>query len=76
MHHFVSIAAVDCGGLDNPDNGVVSLDGTRLNFMATYKCNIGYDLVGDSERRCTELGQWSGNQPICQSKSAFTPKCV
>ena len=68
------VAAVDCGDLNNPDNGMVSLDGTRLNSVATYQCNTGYDLMGDTERRCTELGQWSGSQPVCQSKSTFTCK--
>ena len=48
---------------------MVSLDGTRLGSMATYQCNTGYELVGDSERQCTEEGVWSGNQPDCDSKT-------
>ena len=48
---------------------MVNLDGTRLNSVATYQCNIGYELVGDSERQCTEVGQWSGDQPVCESEA-------
>ena len=37
------ITAVDCDDLNSPDNGVVSLDGTRVaNSVATYQCNTGY----------------------------------
>ena len=62
-------AAIDCGSLDNPDDGIVSLNGTRLNSVAGYHCNIGYELVGDTERHCTEQGVWSGNQPTCEGKA-------
>ena len=62
------MVAVDCGGLDNPENGMVSHDGTRLNAIATYQCNVGHELVGDDQRRCKEEGQWSGGQPLCESK--------
>lgn len=65
-HYFT---AIDCGSLDSPDGGSVSLNGTRLNSVADYHCNIGYEHFGDIERRCTEEGIWSGNQPSCESKA-------
>ena len=67
--HLLFIA-VDCGSLNDPDNGMVSVDGTRLNSEAVYGCDTGYRLVGDSERLCTEQGAWSGDQPTCESKAS------
>ena len=34
---------------------------------ATYSCDTGYILVGDSNRTCQATGVWSGSEPICQS---------
>ena len=58
--------AVDCGALTNPDNGRVDTpQGTTLNQVATYSCNSGYELVGDTTRTCQADGIWSGSEPIC-----------
>ena len=63
------MAAVNCGDLTAPDNGIVDLNnGTRLSSIAKYHCNTGYNLQGDAERTCTEEGVWSGNSPVCESK--------
>ena len=59
--------AVDCGALTNPANGQVShTSGTAFEQNATYSCNTGYNLVGDSTRTCQATGQWSGSAPTCQ----------
>ena len=60
--------AVDCGTLTNPVNGQVSHTGrTTFGQTATYSCDTGYILVGDSNRTCQATGVWSGSEPICQS---------
>ena len=47
------MTAVDCGTLTNPVNGQVSHPGgTTFGQTATYSCNTGYNLVGDSTRTC------------------------
>ena len=66
--HF--IAAVDCGDLDDPDNGRVDLSGTTFGSKAVYSCDRGYFLVGDSKRVCQANGEWSGDAPVCKRKSS------
>ena len=61
------LTAVDCGSLSDPDNGSVNhTAGTTLGQTATYSCNTGYNLVGDSTRTCQATGIWSGSAPTCQ----------
>ena len=60
---------MDCGDLDDPENGEVSLTGTILGSEATYSCNRGYVLVGESKRVCQSNGEWSGEAPSCERKS-------
>ena len=63
---FLLSTAVDCDTLSDPANGQVSTTGTTFGETATYSCNTGYDLVGDSTRTCGAAGNWSGSAPICQ----------
>ena len=63
---FLFSTVVDCGNLTTPANGQVTATGTTFGGTATYSCNIGYNLVGDSIRMCQASGQWSGSAPTCQ----------
>ena len=64
---FIILIVVDCGSLTDPANGQVDLtSGTTFGQTATYTCNTGYNLVGDSTRTCQATGQWSGSAPTCQ----------
>ena len=61
------LAAVNCGNLTDPANGSVNhTAGTTLGQTATYSCNTGYNLVGNSTRTCQATGNWSGRAPTCQ----------
>ena len=63
---------MDCGALTNPVNGQVNhTAGTTFGYEATYRCNTGYDLVGNSTRRCEATGVWSGSEPTCQRMLFF-----
>ena len=58
---------MDCGTLSDPANGQVNhTSGTTLGQTATYSCNTGYNLVGNSTRTCQSTGNWFGRAPICQ----------
>ena len=58
---------MDCGTLNATTNGQVShLNGTTFREIATYSCNTGYNLVGDSIRVCEAEGMGSGSEPTCQ----------
>ena len=64
VSHF--LAVMDCGLLTDPANGKVShTAGTTFRQTATYSCDTGYILVGDSTRSCQATGLWSGSIPIC-----------
>ena len=47
------------------------LEGTLLGDVAVYNCSIGYNLASGAERErtCTTEGEWSGEDPRCESKS-------
>ena len=64
---FLILAVVDCGNLTDPANGQVTFTaGTKFNQTATYSCNTGYNLVGDSTRTCQATRVWCGSAPTCQ----------
>ena len=66
---FLILTAVNCGNLTDPANGSVAhTAGTDVGQTATYSCNTGYHLVGDSTRTCQNRGNWSGDAPTCQGK--------
>ena len=57
--------AVRCPDLQNPQNGQVRQQGNEAGDRATYICNSGYELVGQSTRICQTNGQWSPGEPTC-----------
>ena len=64
---FLILTVVDCGNLTHPANGSVNhTAGTTFGQNATYSCNTGYSLVGNSTRTCQATGNWSGSEPTCQ----------
>ena len=71
-HHMISITipslVVDCGDLSSPAYGNVTLNFTLYQSLAVYRCSYGYNLIGNSSRYCQANGQWSGEEPICESK--------
>ena len=74
------LTAVNCGSLTDPVNGSVNhTAGTTFGQTATYSCNTGYELVGNSIHTCQASGNWSGSVPTCRGvllksdlKCAFT----
>ena len=59
---------VDCESLPHPTNGFVAFSSTIFNSVATYGCQQGYQLEGETQRTCLASSQWSGAQPSCSSK--------
>ena len=58
-------AEIDCGDLFDPTNGGVSVTSTTFNSTATYTCDSGYNLVGDTARTCLATASWSSFEPSC-----------
>ena len=52
----------------DPANGQVELPSMVFGSTATYSCDRGYNLNGSMSRVCMGDGQWSGEDPTCQSK--------
>ncbi|XP_064386661.1 sushi, von Willebrand factor type A, EGF and pentraxin domain-containing protein 1-like [Halichondria panicea] len=64
---------ITCSDLINPTNGTIGYDmgtaSSRLVYtVATYTCDTGYTLNGDTTRTCRSDGIWSGSSPVCQRK--------
>ena len=71
LYIFFLLTVVDCGNLTNPANGQVShTAGTTFEQTATYSCDTGFNLMGDTTRTCQATGVWSGNAPTCQGTAA------
>ena len=67
--YFLTVA--DCGPLKGPPNTKVlsSSYSNQENITRSYKCLDGYALVsGDLNRTCQSNEEWSGEEPVCDSK--------
>ena len=58
-------APIDCGVLDSPANGQVSVGATTLGNTASYTCNAGYTVSSAETRTCQADGTWSGAAATC-----------
>ena len=74
---IVYIGALTCEELSPPDNGEINLApgpnslSHGLGSVATYSCDPGYALVGQTTRTCEDTlnvtaGMWSGLLVHCQ----------
>ena len=65
-------AVLECPGLENPPNGMVTLMGSVPGSVAMYICDSGYMLNGQGDRTCQRVGerdtQWGGVAPTCTRK--------
>ena len=63
---FIYNVAVQCNALSDPDNGAVNTTGTKVGDSATYSCDSGYELRGNTTVTCHLNGDWSESPPICE----------
>ena len=67
-----------CPSLTPPINGTITFtpgadnSNIGLGSVATYSCNLGYFLVGQTTRVCQSVfggatAGWTGYAPVCQS---------
>ena len=61
-------AVIDCGNAPDIVDGVVTHSSTTVGSTATYSCNTGFQINGESTRTCLTSRSWSGPVPICQRK--------
>ena len=60
---------VRCATLEDPENGVVVTTGETPGSSASYDCNLGYRIQGDTTRTCQQSGLWTGVAPTCNRMS-------
>ena len=68
LKESLSFSVSTCGTLLHPNNGFVVYSMSTFGATATYLCNEGFDLIGNSTRQCQSNGLWEGVAPVCQSK--------
>ena len=39
--------------------------GNGMDSIVEFRCNVGYELVGDVSLVCLDNGVWSGEAPYC-----------
>ena len=61
-----------CPPLSPPSNGKVMFSDTRPFSSATYTCDSGFGLVGQSVRTCEQSGSWSREPPVCVASVSYT----
>ena len=67
---------MDCGGLQPPENGNVTLSDTTVGAQANYSCNAGFTVTGIATRECLERGEWSNSAPTCERELVQIARCL
>ena len=71
LYTILLSTVVDCDQLPPVLNGTINYSGFKFWDTATYSCDVGYDLLLNSQnsstRICTASGEWSDDPPSCQS---------
>ncbi|XP_052807772.1 sushi, von Willebrand factor type A, EGF and pentraxin domain-containing protein 1-like [Mya arenaria] len=63
---FLGCELKDCGKPDVPVHGSVDINyGTAYNDTATFSCNSGYTLQGDTTVTCKQTKNWNHPFPSC-----------
>lgn len=65
---FCNFVVVDCGRPLPIENGrvIVVNETTVYGGSAEYHCIPGFNRIGQYLRKCTEDGEWSGDEPQCE----------
>ena len=80
--YFPLLAGILCLEPSSPIHGIVAINSQPLGVgtTATYSCDPGYVLVGETIRTCEDAnngttGSWSGSIPMCEGSSInyYTP---
>ena len=54
-----------CSTVSSPANGAVSMSQQGSTTMASFTCDVGYSLAGDTSITCLISGTWSSTPPTC-----------
>ena len=85
LYLSITHTVILCSVLTAPDNGTIEFSTTSLQLgvgtTATYSCDPGYVLVGETTRTCEDTnsgttGAWSGDDPICKNLFKSRKPCT
>ncbi|XP_057333972.1 sushi, von Willebrand factor type A, EGF and pentraxin domain-containing protein 1 isoform X2 [Microplitis mediator] len=70
---ILQVQGTKCGHPAVPMNSKVSLSNDSLSAgtLATYTCDAGYELFGQSTTTCSNRGRWQGELPFCGTNVGF-----
>ena len=54
--------------ITDPRNGSVAITSPGGVIIASYTCDVGYELVGVALRICRSDGHFSAQEPVCQGE--------
>ena len=64
---IIIILGHTCHTLLPPKNGSLTCtDDNKTNSTCSYSCDLGYQLIGSSQRTCQPNRTWSGVSPLCR----------
>ena len=76
MPFYCTAAVLECPGLEDPPNGMVTVMDNVPGSVAMYICDSGYMLSAQGDRNCERLGerdtQWGGVPPTCTRTFVYT----
>ena len=76
MLFYCTAAVLECPGLEDPPNGMVTVMDNVPGSVAMYICDSGYMLSAQGDRNCERLGerdtQWGGVPPTCTRTFVYT----
>ena len=58
-----------CDILPDPENGFISSILPSIGGTAQYSCDLGFVLIGEATRTCSESLIWSGMAPTCEGEN-------
>lgn len=65
---------ITCGDVSISNGGVSYTDDKYFGSVASFSCNIGYQLSDNNTITCGNAG-WSGNLPTCKRKNKLKILC-
>ena len=72
----IIIAEILCPYPQSFSNSQYSFDTRTPGSVVEYICNGGYYLAeGMLSWQCSEAGDWTGEEPVCQGKCSEDEKC-
>ena len=71
MIYFAAECPSLCPPKDNDMNITYSLDGLLAGAQVFYSCYDDFQLIGSAVRTCTEHGNWTGEEPVCEAVGMF-----